>query len=103
MLDRSKRNSKNFSKRYDWPVIQKFYDDGNTWRDIIITFGMSNQALQKAKKRGDLVLRTLSEATKLSFTKYGPRGSMSPEARKRLSVEQSVKNRGGKSKWYIVN
>lgn len=103
MIDRSKRNPKNFRKRYDWKAIQKFYDGGNTWRDIISTFGVSNEALQKAKKRGDLVLRSLSEATKLSIVKYGPRKSMGIEARQRLSIEQSTKNRGGKSKWYTVS
>lgn len=101
MIDRSKRNSKNFRKRYDWNVIQKFYDDGNSWGDIVKTFGVSSQAVQKAKIRGDLVLRNKTDAQKLAITKYGP-SRMGVDARKRLSIEQSTKNRGGKSKWYNV-
>lgn len=96
------RDTKNFSKRYDWKQIQLYYDAGNSWRDVIKEFGMTNSAVAKAVKRGDLKMRTTSEASKLAFKKYGP-NRMGKEARKQLSIEQSTYNRGGKSKWYEVS
>ena len=102
MIDRSKSNKKNFRNRYNWEEIQKYYDAGNSRSDVIKTFGVSSAAIQKAIKRGAFKTRTLSEASKISLQKYGPR-RMGMEARKRLSIEQSIRNRGGKSKWYVVN
>ena len=102
MLFRSKSNKKNFRNRYNWEEIQKYYDAGNSWSDVIKTFGVSSAGIQKAIKRGVFKTRTPSEASKISLQKYGPR-RMGMEARKRLSIEQSIRNRGGKSKWYVVN
>lgn len=88
--------------KYDWQKIQKFYDAGNSWKDIRVEFGVSSQAIAKAVKRGDLTTRSLSEAQKLSLIKHGPR-KMSESARKQLSISQSLNNRGGKCKWYEVS
>jgi very-short-patch-repair endonuclease len=60
-------------QKYNWSEIQKFYDAGNTWRDIHIKYGMSNQSIHKATLRGDLKLRNKSEATILNVQKYGTR------------------------------
>jgi hypothetical protein len=97
-----KRDTKNFGKRYDWKAVQSYYDNGNTWREVKKHFGMTAAALTKAQKRGDFKTRTLSEAAKIRIQKYGP-VRMGAEARQRLSLEQSTKNRGGKSKWYSVS
>lgn len=89
-------------KKYDWQKIQEFYNHGNSWRDVMNEFGVSNRAVEKAVLRGDLKLRTRSEAMKISIIKHGP-SRMGAAARKELSILQSTKNRGGKSKWYNVS
>lgn len=89
-------------KKYNWQQIQEFYDNGNSWREVMDEFGVSNRAVEKAVLRGDLKLRDKSSAMKLSLQKHGPR-RMGETARKELSIIQSTKNRGGKSKWYNVS
>lgn len=87
--------------RYDWKLIQRFYDNDHSLRDVVKEVGICGRALQKAWKRGDLKLKTLSEAMKLKNKRYGP-SRMGPAARVKLSIEQSLHNRGGKSKWFNV-
>lgn len=89
-------------KKYDWQKIQEFYDNGNSWREVMKEFGVSNHAVEKAVIRGDLKLRNKSDAQKISCVKHGPR-RMGELARLKLSKIQSVKNRGGKAKWYTVS
>lgn len=90
------------NRKYDWKKIQEFYNDGNSWKDVIEKYGMSSQTIANAISRGEMKTRTLSESSKLSFIKHGPR-KMGMVARKKLSIEQSIRNRGGKSKWYTVS
>ena len=59
-------------KKIDWESVQRFYDSGNFWRDIMKEFGISNGAIAKAKKRGDLVLRSKSKSMQISL-KNNPR------------------------------
>lgn len=88
--------------RYDWTKIQKFYDNGNSWRDIVREVGITNKAIQKAIKRGDFITRSLSAAGKLAIIKYGPhRPGLA--YRTKLSIEQSLHNTGGKCKWFQVS
>lgn len=89
-------------KKYNWIEVQEFYNNGNSWRDIIKYFGVSNRAIQKAIIRGDLVVRNKSDAQKLNIAKFGP-NKMGDAARSKLSKLQSTKNRGGKSKWFKVS
>lgn len=60
---------------YDWKLIQKAYDDGMTWRDLITKFGCSGESLTKAKKRGDFVTRSRSDAAKRRKSVRRPRNS----------------------------
>lgn len=60
-------------QKYDWNEIQKFYDDGNTWRDIHKKYGVANRSIQKAVIRGSLKLRNKSEAVILHIQKNGTR------------------------------
>lgn len=54
---------------YDWKEIQEFYDAGHTSRDVMKKFGVTLKSQLGAKKRGDFVFRTPSEAHKLSRKK----------------------------------
>ena len=53
--------------RYNWKDIQKFYDEGHTWRDIEIKFGVTTASISKAMHRGDFISRNHSDASKLSI------------------------------------
>ena len=88
--------------KYDWDKIQKFYDQENTWRDVMREFGVSNRAVQKAVKTGRLETRNRSEAMKVRLKNHPP-SKMGEKARKKLSIAQTLHNRGGKCKWYTVN
>lgn len=43
---------------YDWNKIQKFYDEGNSYRDCKAKFGFAAQSWAKAVKVGKIVPRT---------------------------------------------
>ena len=91
-------------KKYDWTKIQEFYDNGNSWRDVMREFGPANRAVQKAVLRGDLKLRTQSAGVRIANIKYGTaRLRMGDDARKRTSIRQSLHNNGGKCKWFQVS
>ena len=95
------RNQPNY--KYDWKLIQKFYDQGNSWRDVQRRFGMTHRTIQKAIRSGRFKTRSHLDAMQLYIERHGVSGgSMSLEARKRLSKRQSEHNSGGKSKWYEV-
>jgi very-short-patch-repair endonuclease len=59
------------SMSYNWSDIQKFYDDGNSFRDIIKHFGCAMQTIANAVKSGDLKTRTKSEAQQLRPKRFG--------------------------------
>lgn len=54
------------NKKYNWKQIQKFYDEGHTWREIQDKFGVVQASILKAKERGDFISRDRSDAQKIS-------------------------------------
>lgn len=93
------------NKKYNWSDIQVFYDSGASWREIQEKFGVCKQSIRKAKKRGDLVTsRSISDGMKKCIER-GRRKNFkhTDEFKKALSIEQSIKNRGGKCKWFEVS
>lgn len=70
--------------KYNWDEIQRFYDLGNTWRDIQNKFGVASSTIWKSVKAGRLVVRNKSEASKLHFKKNGGR-KLSEEIKKKIS------------------
>lgn len=56
-------------KKYNWSEIQKYHDDGHTWREIQDKFGVVQASLYKAQQRGDFISRNHSQASKLAFKK----------------------------------
>lgn len=75
-------------KIYNWSVIQKFYDEGNAWRDIISNFGCSSNSIAKAIKRGDLKMRSKSEAIKIAHIKYANMYIPSDETKRKISISR---------------
>lgn len=91
-----------YKKHYDWKEIQKDYDTGMTYRSLRDKYGVTYNSISNAKKRGELVTRTLSEAGKLYFM-HNPARSPGEEARLRTSIRMSANNPGGRSKWFTVD
>ena len=91
-----------YKKHYNWNEIQTDYDKGMTYRDLGEKYGVTFNSIANAKKRGELVTRTLSEAGKLHF-KHNPARGPGEEARKRTSERMLTNNPGGRSKWFDVD
>jgi hypothetical protein len=45
------------ARRYDWPAVQRFYDEGHSLRDCIARFGFSRQTWHAAVQRGAVLPR----------------------------------------------
>lgn len=94
------------TKKYDWSVIQKHYDDGGSWRTIGETFGCTGSAINKAAKRGDLKARPAGESTRLGF-KSGrlTRLKHSEETKQIISIKRKLflKNNPDKHPWRKPN
>ena len=89
-------------KHYNWALIQEDYDKGFTYRDLGKKYGVTQNAISNARKRGELKTRSKSEAGILHF-ESNPARVMGEEARKRQSERMSKQNPGGKSKWFEIN
>jgi hypothetical protein len=46
-----------FTRRYDWEVVQAYYDAGHSARECREHFGMATDTWNNARKRGDIVVR----------------------------------------------
>jgi DNA-binding CsgD family transcriptional regulator len=46
-----------FARRFDWSLIQGYYDEGHSLRDCMRAFGFSNWSWQLAVRRGQVVPR----------------------------------------------
>ena len=68
---------------YDWPSIQKAYDDKGSWRTISKQFNISMDILNVASKRGIFKSRPFKEACKLAKHNGHP---CSPKTRAKLSI-----------------
>lgn len=49
---------------YDWNLISNDYNSGLSYQDLHKKYGISSGAINKAKKRGDIVPRTISDGLK---------------------------------------
>jgi hypothetical protein len=54
-------------KIYDWSLISEDYNSGLGYRDLNKKYGISAGAISKAKKRGDISPRTISEGLKIKY------------------------------------
>lgn len=79
----AKKFTDEYFEKYNWNEIQKFYDEGNTWKDVINNYNISNRGLSQAIKKGLFKTRTKSEANKMAHKKR-PR-KHSEETKKKLS------------------
>ena len=56
--------------KYNWVEIQKFYDQGHTWRDITNHFGVCQATILSAVKNGRFKSRNMSDAQILYNKKH---------------------------------
>lgn len=49
---------------YDWKLISKDYENGLSFKELNKKYGVSSGAIQKAKKRGDIKTRSISDSLK---------------------------------------
>ena len=54
-------------KIYDWSLISEDYNSGLGYRDLHRKYGISAGAISKAKTRGDISPRTISEGLKIKY------------------------------------
>lgn len=81
--------------------IISLYQGGKSYQEIYSYPDIKKSYILRLRDLGLLVPRTKSESQKLRIKRDGPT-KMGQEARTRLSIQQSIKNRGGKSKWFTV-
>lgn len=90
---------KNKTKPLDNELVKFMYHDKHlSYREISKILNISIHYIRKIIKNP----RTLSEAAKINFNKNGP-NIPNNDYCKKLSRIMSENNRGGKSKWFIVN
>ena len=75
-------------KKYDWNLIQADYESGLTQKEITQKYGVRVAALYKAKKRGDIVFRSRTEALRLAAIK-NPR-KHTEETKKKKSARRTA-------------
>lgn len=91
--------------KYSWTDIQTSYNNGMSWRNLGKEYGVSQQAIANARKRGVLkTTRNNSDAQKIRYAT----GNYVPCVHnatflKNLSIKQSLNNSGGRCKWYEVS
>jgi hypothetical protein len=49
-----------FARRYDWSIVQRFYDEGRSISECVEKFGFSRATFNDARRRGDLMTRPRS-------------------------------------------
>lgn len=82
-----------YVKDYDWASIQEYYDQGHSWREVILNFNITSNSLNKGRKNGWFVARTPSDGMKLSI-KAKPR-LYSLETRQKMSISAKQRGLGG--------
>jgi hypothetical protein len=48
------------SRRYDWSIVQAYYDEGHTVRECQERFGFSSASWTQAVRRGDAIARPIA-------------------------------------------
>ena len=71
--------------KYDWIAIQKYYDDGHTWRELTSKFGVAQSAVLKAIRVGRFK-STRNQSAALAITHLkGKRPKHTLETKKKIS------------------
>ncbi|MDO8610975.1 MAG: DUF559 domain-containing protein [bacterium] len=88
---------------YNWPEIQKDYNENNlTWDDLHTRYGLSNGMIVKASKLKLFVCRTKSEAYKISAIKH-PRRHTEETKRKISEIRKKFLKENPDKVPYLLN
>jgi hypothetical protein len=90
-------------KRYNWEDVQKLYDSGLSYRELTAKIGVTPGAIAKAVAKGLLKTRSMSEAANLKFAQGWTVTPMNDTAKAELSLRQSLRNTGGRCRWFEVS
>lgn len=91
------------SQELELSIIEA-YNSGLSYNDLFKKFNIKKCQVLRLRNEGKLKPRTLSESCKNRLLrKPETKSRMSLERRRELSIEQSLRNRGGKSKWFEVS
>jgi very-short-patch-repair endonuclease/predicted DNA-binding protein YlxM (UPF0122 family) len=71
--------------KYNWKEIQRYYDEGLSWRELNEKFGVSMQSIWDAKNRGDFTSRDKSSASSLARARGKGMKTLSSETRAKIS------------------
>ena len=89
------RTHKSIPKGYKHTITRKHGKPHSAWNK-----GLTKETDSRVAKNAESVSRTFREQVKNgTFIPH----AMGEDSRRRLSIEQSIKNRGGKSKWFVVD
>jgi very-short-patch-repair endonuclease len=77
------KHTDGYLEKYNWIDIQKFYDDGNSWAEVVIRFNITSSGLDFGLKSGVFKTRSKSDANKLAHLKK-PR-KLSSETKLKIS------------------
>ena len=88
--------------KFDWSVVQKFYDKGHSSRETANHFQMSTRTFTLAARSGKVITRSKSDASKNGASKRPPH---SVETKEKLSIIARKRGFGGKNyrKTFYVN
>ena len=71
--------------KYNWKEIQKYYNEGHSWKEITKKFFCYSSSIVMAIKRGDFISHTVSDASKLARIRYPEKFLHSEETKRKLS------------------
>jgi hypothetical protein len=87
-------------RKFDWAEIQKYYDENQcSTRELAKAFGFNQASAWKAKCRGDIVFRTKSESTKLSYENGKRLRTTDEKVRSKISNAVNALVKSGK--WHV--
>lgn len=72
-------------RNFNWSEIQKFYDDGHTFREVSKKFNISQATLASYKNKGIFKSKTRSDAIKIARKKYPESYILSTETKNKIS------------------
>ena len=83
------RRNRGGQHRYDWREVQRYYDQGHTYRECIVRFGFNPKAWTAAVRRGVLRARARALPVQVMLAQCKSRGSL----KRRLLEDGILANR----------
>lgn len=95
-------NSKKSKSKYNWKIIQRYYDKEHTQKEIIDKFGVSDSSILRARLRGEFKSRPISEANRISQKRH-PRKHSEKTKRKISKIRKKYLKENPDKIPYLLN